>query len=124
MRITRLKLTNVRAIAEAELHFEPGFNLIVGVNGVGKTSVLQAISRSLATAIQAAQSTRTEPRAFTAEDVRYGSSSASIVVEVQIGGKSLEVTEDIGAPLDNVTRPGAMHRRWMSMPRTSVVAGA
>jgi len=108
MRITRLKLTNVRAIAEAELHFEPGFNLIVGVNGVGKTSVLQAISRSLATAIQAAQSTRTEPRAFTAEDVRYGSSSASIVVEVQIGGKSLEVTEDIGAPLDNVTRPGAM----------------
>ena len=32
-----LKLANVRAIEAAEFRFQPGFNLIVGVNGVGKT---------------------------------------------------------------------------------------
>ena len=32
-----------RAIKAAELRFQPGFNFVVGVNGVGKTSVLDAI---------------------------------------------------------------------------------
>ncbi len=108
MRVTRLKLANVRAITEAEFHFQPGFNLIVGVNGVGKTSVLQAISRGMANAIQAAQSMRTEPPAFTAEDVRHGSASASIGVKVQIGSKELEVTEDFGSVMPRLARPGTL----------------
>ena len=45
MRVTRLKVANLRSIAEAEFGFQPGFNLIVGVNGVGKTSVLDAPRR-------------------------------------------------------------------------------
>ena len=48
MKVNRLKLTNVRAIAAAEFYFEPDFNLIVGVNGVGKTTVLDALSACLA----------------------------------------------------------------------------
>lgn len=43
MRVTSLKLVNVRAIKSAEFHFQPGFNLIVGVNGVGKTSIFDAV---------------------------------------------------------------------------------
>src|SRR6266536_2085354 len=39
MRVSALKLANVRAIEAAEFRFMPGFNLIVGVNGVGKTTV-------------------------------------------------------------------------------------
>lgn len=35
MIVTRLKLANLRAIEAAEFRFQPGFNLIVGVNGVG-----------------------------------------------------------------------------------------
>ena len=45
MIVTRLKLANLRAIEAAEFRFQPGFNLIVGVNGVGKTSVLDALGR-------------------------------------------------------------------------------
>ena len=40
MRVTVLKLADLRAIDATESRFQPGFNLIVGVNGVGKSTVL------------------------------------------------------------------------------------
>jgi DNA replication and repair protein RecF len=39
-----LKLTNVRSHSGLELAFGPGLNILVGGNGVGKTSVLEAIA--------------------------------------------------------------------------------
>ncbi len=42
MRVTFLKLANVRTIEAAAFRFRPGVNLIVGVNGVGRTTVLDA----------------------------------------------------------------------------------
>lgn len=44
MRIDRLRLSNFKGFAERELTFHPQFNLIVGENGTGKTSVLEALS--------------------------------------------------------------------------------
>ena len=52
MKIERLTLTNFRGVAHRSLSFHPGFNLIVGVNGVGKTSVLDALRVTLAHIIQ------------------------------------------------------------------------
>jgi len=43
MRINTLELTNIRGFTHAKLEFQPGFNLIVGVNGVGKTTVLETL---------------------------------------------------------------------------------
>ena len=43
MEITSLKLANIRSIETAEFRFQPGFNLIAGVNGVGKSTVLDAL---------------------------------------------------------------------------------
>lgn len=48
MIVTRLKLANVRAVEAAEFSFKPGFNLIIGVNGVGKTTALESLAVSLA----------------------------------------------------------------------------
>jgi predicted ATP-binding protein involved in virulence len=44
MRIDRIKLQNYRGFAEFEKRFSRRFTLIVGSNGVGKTSLLDAIS--------------------------------------------------------------------------------
>ena len=44
MKINTLELTNVRGFTHAKLEFQPGFNLIVGINGVGKTTVLESLS--------------------------------------------------------------------------------
>lgn len=43
MPLTRLSITQFRNIAAAELDLSPQFNLIVGANGSGKTSLLEAI---------------------------------------------------------------------------------
>lgn len=43
MRVDELKLTNFRGLLDTEIKFQPGFNLIVGVNGAGKSSVLDAL---------------------------------------------------------------------------------
>lgn len=43
MKIKRLKVRNYRALDDTEIIFRPGFNLIVGVNGAGKSSLLDAV---------------------------------------------------------------------------------
>ena len=53
MRVNELKLTNVRSIRTAELHFQQGFNLVVGDNGVGKTTVLETLAVCLSEYVRA-----------------------------------------------------------------------
>lgn len=43
MRIERLRLQHFRCFEQAEFRPEPGFNLLTGANGSGKTSVLEAL---------------------------------------------------------------------------------
>ena len=64
MRVTSLKLANVRAIETAEFRFQPGFNLIVGVNGVGKTTVLGALSVCLSAVVKQANELSGRSRVF------------------------------------------------------------
>jgi DNA replication and repair protein RecF len=43
MPLAELRIANLRCIESAELEFSPDLNLIVGENGAGKTSILEAI---------------------------------------------------------------------------------
>lgn len=86
MRVTQLKLANLRALEAAELHFKPGFNLVVGVNGVGKSSVLHALSVCLSAVVRQANRLRTPIGAFTLEDIRVGAEALSVECGVQIHG--------------------------------------
>lgn len=43
MELTGLSLTNVRAFTQAEFEFKPGMNLLVGINGAGKSTVLDVL---------------------------------------------------------------------------------
>ncbi|MDR8279919.1 AAA family ATPase, partial [Acinetobacter baumannii] len=43
MSLTRLLIKDFRNIEHADLALSPGFNFLVGANGSGKTSVLEAI---------------------------------------------------------------------------------
>ena len=44
MRIDTLSISNFKAFESRTFKFHPQFNLIVGVNGTGKTSLLDALS--------------------------------------------------------------------------------
>lgn len=85
MKVTRLKLANVRAIKEAEFHFQPGFNLIVGVNGVGKTSVLDALGVCLSEIVVHANQLRLRPDSFTSKDIRIGANTLTLECGVAVG---------------------------------------
>ena len=47
MYINKINITNFKKIEHIELNFNKGFNLIIGDNSSGKTSVLEAISVAL-----------------------------------------------------------------------------
>ena len=72
MRITSLKLANVRAIEAAEFRFQPGFNLIVGVNGVGKSTVLDALRICMSRILPSTTESRVKAMSFSTGDIRSG----------------------------------------------------
>ena len=72
MRVTSLKLANLRAIESAEFRFQPGFNLIVGVNGVGKSSVLDALRVCISRILPSMTDSRAKAMSFAIGDIRSG----------------------------------------------------
>lgn len=48
MVIDKIEITNFKIFDEAEFKFDKNFNLIIGINGSGKTSLLRALAISLA----------------------------------------------------------------------------
>jgi len=88
MIVTRLKVSNLRAMNTAELRLQPGMNLIVGVNGVGKTSVLDALSVCLSAVVKQANGLRTRTEAFSLDDIRVGAEALTVECEVRIGNRT------------------------------------
>jgi predicted ATP-binding protein involved in virulence len=87
MIVTRLRLANLRALAASEFRFREGFNLVVGVNGVGKTSILDALSVCLSAIVKDTNRLRTPLKSFTDEDIRIGASVLDVECGVLFGGK-------------------------------------
>jgi predicted ATP-binding protein involved in virulence len=85
MIVTRLRLANLRAIESAEFRFQSGFNLIVGVNGVGKTSVLDALGVCLSAVVKHANRLRMPGKSFALEDIRVEADALSVECGVQFG---------------------------------------
>ena len=84
MRVSRLKLANLRVIEEAEFRFRPGFNVVAGINGVGKTSVLDAMKVCLSAIVRQANGMRYRTRSFSPDDVRVGAEALTVECEVKL----------------------------------------
>ena len=83
MIVTHLKLANLRAIEAADFHFQPGFNLLVGVNGVGKTTVLDALRVCLSAVTRQVNQLRTRVESFTLDDIRSGAEALTVECNVR-----------------------------------------
>ena len=44
MRLSKVRINNFKGIKDWEIDLKPGFNLVKGTNGKGKTSILEAIA--------------------------------------------------------------------------------
>ncbi|MBC2710991.1 MAG: AAA family ATPase [Desulfosarcina sp.] len=90
MIVTSLKIANLRAIETATFHFKPGMNLIVGVNGVGKTSIIDALSVCLSAVVKHSNRLRTRSESFTKDDIRIGTDVLSVECGIEIHGGKFE----------------------------------
>jgi AAA domain, putative AbiEii toxin, Type IV TA system/AAA domain len=115
MRVTRLKLTNVRAIETAEFRFQPGFNLIVGVNGVGKTTVLEALGVQLSAIVRRANGLKANSGAFLGVDIREGSRALTTECSVKIGD------DEYGFLIHKTRGAGEGHAAKAGMPREQAI---
>ena len=87
MRVTRLKLANVRAVEVAEFHFQPGFNLVAGVNGVGKTTVLDTLAVCCSAVVRHAKRYPRYGRFFEADDIRVDVGALQAECDLECAGK-------------------------------------
>ena len=85
MRVTSLKLANLRAIEAAEFHFRADFNLVVGVNGVGKTTVLDALAVCLSAAVGRANRLRRYAVRFDIADMRMVADALDVECVIESG---------------------------------------
>ncbi len=101
MRVARVKLANVRPIKKAELRFRPGFNLIVGVNGVGKTAVLDALAVCLSDVVRHANALRGRTtRRFDIGAIRLGSNAMDITCDFESDKENVRYVYTLHKPRD------------------------
>ena len=84
---TRLKLANVRPIEAAEFRFRAGMNLVVGVNGVGKTTVLDALCACLSPVAKSSNGLRGQVQSFSVDDIRIGADALMVECDVRVGAR-------------------------------------
>ena len=86
MNVTRLKLVNVRTVELAEFHFQPGFNLVAGVNGVGKTTVLDTLAVCFSAIVREANHRPRYGRYLEADDIRLGVDALLVECDFECSG--------------------------------------
>ena len=101
MRVTSLKLANLRAIEAAEFHFQPGFNLVVGANGVGKTTVLDALAVCLSAAVRRANRLRQSAVRFDIADMRMGADALDVECVIESGEENTRYGYILHKPREN-----------------------
>ena len=126
MIVTGLKLVNFRPIETAEFQFQPGFNLIVGLNGVGKTSVLDALCVCLSSFVKRANMLRTSVEAFTHDDIRVGADALGVECSGQIGSYEhsylIHKSRDASAPQKKMK--GMPRKQAHDTPERAAFVGA
>ena len=83
MKIKKLRLYNYRGIAEAEFDLRPNFNLFVGINGSGKSTILDAVATSLSWLVNRIQREGSSGKPITTQNIRNDQDYAEIYIEVE-----------------------------------------
>jgi predicted ATP-binding protein involved in virulence len=84
MELKRLTLTHVRAFEQAEFVFRPGLNLLVGINGVGKSTVLDALRIMLSQDMLKLTVARGRPLGFSVDDIAIGQGALDAELRFEI----------------------------------------
>src|SRR5688500_1012948 len=90
MQIKRLALTQFRAFKRAEFEFEPGMTLLVGVNGMGKSSVLDVLRILLSQTLPDFTASNSKSDVLAVSDITIGQDY--LTAELQFEASGVEFT--------------------------------
>jgi len=83
MEIKSLTLTQFRAFEQATFEFQPGMNLLVGINGVGKSSVLDALRIALSRVLPNFTACQDKRLNFEVDDIMMGRDQLAVEIKFQ-----------------------------------------
>ena len=90
MQIRSLSLTQVRGYEQAEFNFYPQMNLVVGINGVGKSTVLESIRILMSQILPDITVTRSKPDFFSASDIAIGQEFLTAELHFETSGMEFD----------------------------------
>lgn len=118
MQITRLTLTQFRAFEQVTFEFHPGMNLLVGINGVGKSTVLDALRIMLSQVLPKLTASKSKPIAFETTDIM--SDRGSLTAELQFEAANLVLNYLVHEPREkyaaNPERQGEVRDQAYDLP--------
>ena len=77
-------MSGLRAFKQATFEFKPGMNLLVGINGVGKTTVLDALRICLSKILTETSASKNPSQGFDQSDIRIGLNAMQVSCNFQI----------------------------------------
>jgi len=89
MHIQKLTLTNYRGARSLSLDLHKNLNVLVGVNGVGKSTILDAVAIMLSWAVSRIRQPGTSGRPISEDDITNRQSSASVELSCIDRGKTV-----------------------------------
>jgi len=91
MKINKLEVVNLRAFTQTEFEFQAGMNLLVGINGVGKTTVLDALRICLSKVLPDLFGIKNPKQSLDASDVRVGTQSSQVSCDFEYSKKNFNL---------------------------------
>lgn len=92
MKVKSLSLTNYRGFERLDIEFHPQVNVIAGINGVGKSSILHALRVAFSRALPQMTTATGNAQRFDDEDVTEGQTVLDLGVSFDIHGEAAQIT--------------------------------
>ncbi len=90
MKVKKLSLKNFRGFSHPEIDFDGKVNVLIGVNGSGKSSILDSIAVLLSRVSAAVISSKASGRQFSESDIENKSSVTNNAITVHFQGKDYQ----------------------------------
>jgi hypothetical protein len=100
MKLQTLTLANFRGFDHIELDFEADITVIAGVNGVGKSGVLRALTVAMSQGLPAFTASKEAPLGLGDTDVQFGKPALALSMALALPGAEVRVDVNRTAPLD------------------------
>ena len=89
MQLKSLRIANFRGIKRLELDFDEKINVFIGINGVGKSAILDCAAIMLSRLIGRIRSTEGTGRYFTLSDIKNGTRSTINEIKIDFMGRPI-----------------------------------